>query len=31
MIDLLQIVDTLAQTTKFAAGDSNHDGTFKFF
>jgi biopolymer transport protein ExbB len=31
MIDLLQIVDSLAQTTKFAAGDSNHDGTLSFF
>ncbi|MEO7982948.1 MAG: hypothetical protein ABI688_02590 [Bacteroidota bacterium] len=31
MNDLLQIVDSLAQTTKFAAGDTNHDGTLSFF
>ncbi len=32
MIDLLQIVDTVAQTaTKFATGDTNHDGTLSFF
>ncbi len=31
MIDFLQIVDSLTQTTKFAAGDSNHDGTLSFF
>ena len=31
MIDLLQIVDSLAQATQFAAGDSNHDGTLSFF
>ena len=32
MIDLLQIVDSVSQvTTKFAAGDTNHDGTLSFF
>lgn len=31
MIDLLQITDTLNQITKFAAGDSNHDGSLSFF
>lgn len=31
MINLLQIVDTLAQTTKFATGDTNHDGHLSFF
>jgi len=31
MIDFLQIVDSVAQATKFAAGDSNHDGNLSFF
>ena len=31
MIDLLQITDTLNQITKFAAGDSNQDGSLSFF
>lgn len=31
MIDLLQITDTLNQVTKFAAGDTNHDGNLSFF
>jgi biopolymer transport protein ExbB len=32
MIDLLQTaVDTLTKATKFAAGDSNHDGNLSFF
>ncbi|MGB3007054.1 MAG: MotA/TolQ/ExbB proton channel family protein [Chitinophagaceae bacterium] len=32
MIDFLQIAtDTLQQVSKFAAGDSNHDGTLSFF
>lgn len=31
MFDLLQIVDSLTQVTKFAAGDSNHDGKLSFF
>lgn len=31
MFDLLQIVDSLSQATRFAAGDSNHDGKLSFF
>ncbi len=31
MIDLLQITDTLQNVTKFATGDSNHDGILSFF
>lgn len=31
MIDLLQIADTLQNVTKFATGDSNHDGILSFF
>lgn len=32
MIDLLQIgADTIQQVSKFAAGDSNHDGNLSFF
>lgn len=31
MFDLLQIVDTLTNVTKHAAGDSNHDGHLSFF
>lgn len=31
MIDLLQIVDSLTNATKFAAGDTNHDGHLSFF
>lgn len=31
MFDLLQIADSLNQVTKFAAGDSNHDGKLSFF
>lgn len=31
MFDLLQIVDSLTQATRFAAGDSNHDGKLSFF
>lgn len=31
MIDLLQIVDSLSKVTKFAAGDTNHDGNLSFF
>ncbi len=30
-MDLLQIADTLTQVTKYAAGDTNHDGTLSFF
>lgn len=31
MIDLLQVVDTLKNATKFAAGDANHDGKISFW
>lgn len=31
MIHFLQIADTVTQVTKYAAGDSNHDGTLSFF
>ena len=31
MFDLLQITDTLNKVTKFATGDSNHDGHLSFF
>ena len=31
MIDFLQVVDTVANATKFAAGDSNHDGKISFW
>lgn len=31
MIDFLQAVDTLTNATKFAAGDSNHDGKISFW
>lgn len=31
MIDLLQIADTVQSVTKFAAGDTNHDGHLSFF
>ena len=31
MFDLLQIADTLNKVTKFATGDSNHDGHLSFF
>ena len=30
-MDILQITDTVSQVTKFAAGDSNHDGSLSFF
>lgn len=30
MFDLLQIVDSLEKVTKYAAGDSNHDGKLSF-
>jgi biopolymer transport protein ExbB len=31
MFDLLQITDTLSKVTKFATGDTNHDGNLSFF
>jgi biopolymer transport protein ExbB len=31
MIDLLQIADSLQQATRFASGDTNHDGHLSFF
>lgn len=31
MIDLLQIADSLQQATRFASGDTNHDGNLSFF
>jgi biopolymer transport protein ExbB len=31
MFDLLQITDTLNKVTKFATGDTNHDGHLSFF
>lgn len=31
MIDLLQIADTVQSVTKFAAGDTNHEGHLSFF
>jgi biopolymer transport protein ExbB len=31
MFDFLQITDTLQQATKFATGDTNHDGNLSFF
>jgi biopolymer transport protein ExbB len=30
-MDFLQIADSLTQVTKYAAGDTNHDGTLSFF
>ena len=31
MIDLLQITDSLTKLSKFATGDTNHDGSLSFF